>query len=90
MVKEEIKKLGLTAINLELGELEIEGEISTEKYEQIRLALLKNGHELMEDKKAIQIEKIKNAIIEMIHFSDEPLEQNYSDFLANKLEFDYT
>jgi AraC-like DNA-binding protein len=90
MVKEELNKLGLKAINLELGELEIEGEISPEQYEQIRLALLKNGHELMEDKKAIQIEKIKNAIIEMIHFSDEPLESNYSYFLSQKLEFDYT
>lgn len=90
MVKDELKKLGLKAINIELGELEIEGEISPEQYEQIRLALLKNGHELMEDKKSIQIERIKNAIIEMIHYSDEPLESNYSDFLSRKLEIDYT
>lgn len=76
MVKEEFKKLGFKAINVELGELEIDEPISEEKFEQIRKALLKNGHELMEDKKTIQIERIKNAVIEMIHFSNEPLEKN--------------
>lgn len=90
MVKEEFKKLGFKAINVELGELEVEEAISMEKLEQIRKALLKNGHELMEDKKSIQIEKIKNAIIEMIHYSDEPLEEKYSEYISKKLEYDYT
>jgi AraC-like DNA-binding protein len=90
MVKEEFRKLGLKAYNIELGEVEVDGEISPELFEKIKDALLKQGHELMEDKKSIQIEKIKNVIIEMIHFSDEPLEIKYSEFLSNKLESDYT
>jgi AraC-like DNA-binding protein len=90
MVKEELKLLGLRVLNIELGELEIEEQISEEQFELIRKALLKNGHELMEDKRSIQIEKIKNAIIEMIHYSDEPLEIKYSEYLSSKLEYDYT
>ena len=90
MVKEEFRKLGLKAYNIELGEVEVDGEISPELFEKIKDALLKQGHELMEDKKSIQIEKIKNVIIEMIHYSDEPLEIKYSEFLSSKLESDYT
>ena len=89
MVKEEFKKLGLNAINIGLGEVEITEEVSPKQLEQIKAALLKNGHELMEDKKSIQIEKIKNIIIEMIHFSDEPPELKYSEFLSQKLNVDY-
>jgi AraC-like DNA-binding protein len=90
MVKEEFKKLGLKAVNIGLGEVEVDAEISPKQLEQIKAALLKNGHELMEDKKSIQIEKIKNVIIEMIHFSNEPPELKYSEFLSQKLECDYS
>ncbi len=90
MVKEELNKLGLKAYNIELGEVEVDGDITPELFEKIKAALLKQGHELMEDKKSIQIEKIKNVIIEMIHYSDEPPEIKYSEFLSQKLDNDYT
>jgi AraC-like DNA-binding protein len=90
MVKEEFNKLGLKAINIGLGEVEVDEEISAKQFEQIKAALLKNGHELMEDKKSIQIEKIKNVIIEMIHYSNEPREIKYSEMLSQKLECDYS
>jgi AraC-like DNA-binding protein len=89
IVKEEFKKLGIKVISMELGELEVDEEIAEDKLEQLKLALMKNGHELLEDKKSIQIEKIKTAIIEMIHFSDEPLEVKYSEYISSKLDYDY-
>jgi len=89
MVKQEFNKLGIKISSIELGELDVEQEISMDQFEQIRRALLRNGHELMEDKKAIHIEKVKNAIIEMIHYSDEPPEEKYSEYLSKKLECDY-
>jgi AraC-like DNA-binding protein len=52
--------------------------------------LLRSGLELMDDKKAVLIEKIKNAIIEMVHYKDELLKVNFSDFLSEKLNYDYT
>ena len=90
MVKEELEKMGLHFITVELGDVNIQENISNKQREQLKTALLKSGLELMDDKKAILIEKIKNVIIEMIHYSDEVPKVNFSDFLAEKLKYDYT
>ena len=89
-VKEELRKLGLHFIVVDLGEVEIMENISAEQREQIKIALRSTGLELMDDKKAILIEKIKNAVIEMVHHSDELIKTNFSDFLSTKLNHDYT
>ena len=90
MVKEEFNKLNIKISSIELGELEVQQKISVRQFDKIRAALLRNGHEIMEDKRSIQIERVKNAIIDMIHYSDELPEVNYSDYLSDKLECDYT
>jgi AraC-like DNA-binding protein len=89
-VKEELKKLGLHFIVVDLGEVEIMEDISLEQRHQLNTALISSGLELMEDKKAILIEKIKNVITEMIHHTDEAIKINYSDFISEKLDYDYT
>jgi AraC-like DNA-binding protein len=89
-VKEELKKLGLHFIFVDLGEVEIMENISAEQQEQLKTALLKSGFELMDDKRAVLIEKIKNAIIEMVHHTDEMIKVNFSNFLSEKLNYDYT
>ncbi len=90
VVKEELKKLGLHYIIVDLGEAEIMENISTDIREQLKIALLSSGLELMDDKRAILIEKIKNAVIEMVHYSDEIIKINFSDYLSEKLNHDYT
>jgi AraC-like DNA-binding protein len=90
VVKDELKKLGLKYIAVELGEVEIMEGISPLQREQFRAALLRSGLELMDDKKAILIQKIKTAIIELVHYSEEPLAINLSAYLAEKLQHDYT
>lgn len=89
-VKEELKKLGLHFIVVDLGEVEIMENISVEQRELFKNALLNSGLELMDDKRAILIEKIKNTIVEMVHHSDELIKINFSDFLSTKLNHDYT
>jgi AraC-like DNA-binding protein len=89
-VKEELKKLGLHFIVVDLGEVEIMEDISTELREQVKIALLMSGLELMDDKRAMLIEKIKNTIIEMVHHTDGIIKINFSDFLSKKLNHDYT
>ncbi len=89
VVKEELKKLGLHFI-VNMGEVEIMESITNEQREHIRLALSESGLELMDDKKAMLIEKIKTIIIEMVHYSDELPKINFSDFLSEKLNHDYT
>lgn len=89
-VKEELKKLGLHFIVVDLGEVDIMETISAEQRERLKIGLLSSGLELMEDKRAVLIEKIKNVIIEMVHHSDELPKVNYSDFISEKLNHDYT
>jgi len=89
-VKEELKKLGLHFIVVDLGEVEIMENISLPQREQLKEALLHSGLELMDDKRAVLIEKIKNVIIQMVHHSEEVIKMNFSDFLSAKLNHDYT
>ncbi|HKR03556.1 MAG TPA: AraC family transcriptional regulator [Bacteroidia bacterium] len=90
LVKEELKKLGLHFVTVDLGEVDIMENITSQQREQFKMALLKSGLELMDDKRAMLIEKIKNVIIEMVHYTDELPKINFSDFLSEKLDYDYT
>jgi AraC-like DNA-binding protein len=90
MVKEELKKLGLKYIVIDLGMVEILEVITEEQRKQLKKNLHKSGLELLDNKKSILIEKIKNVITEMIHYSDELPNMNYSDYISEKLSYDYT
>ena len=90
MVKEELKKLGLKYELVDLGMVEIVEEITEEQRELLKKNLLRSGLELLENKKSILIEKIKNVITEMIHYSDKLPKVNYSDYISEKLGYDYT
>jgi len=89
-VKEELKKLGLHFIVVDLGEVEIMETITSEQRDRLKLSLIDSGLELMDDKRAVLIEKIKNTIIDMVHHSDEMIKTNFSDYLSEKLNHDYT
>ncbi len=89
-VKEELKKLGLHFIVVDLGEVDIMETITIEQRDLLKASLLNSGLELMDDKRAVLIEKIKNAIIEMVHHSDEIIKTNFSTYLSEKLKYDYT
>jgi len=89
LVKDELKKLGLHYI-VNMGEADIMEDITAIQREQIRIALLHSGLELMDDRKAVLIEKIKTVIIEMVHYTDELPKTNFSDYLSEKLNHDYT
>lgn len=89
-VKDALRELGLHFILVDLGEVEIMENISIEQRDQLKIALLDSGLELMDDKRAVLIEKIKNAIVEMVHHSDEIIKINFSEYLSEKLNHDYT
>lgn len=90
VVKEELKKLGLHFTPVDLGEVEIMENITSDQRDQLKIALHDSGLELMDDKRAMLIEKIKNVIVEMVHHTDEVIKMNFSDFLSEKLNHDYT
>jgi AraC-like DNA-binding protein len=90
LVKDELDKQGIKNAIIDLGCVDIPQEITEEQRRVLAENLLKAGLELMDDKKIILIERIKNLIIEMIHYSEDVPKVNYSDHLSEKLGYHYT
>lgn len=89
-VKSELDKLGLHHTRVELGETEIMEDLSPEKLDILNTSLKKIGLELLDDKKSIIVEKIKINILELVHFNDDQIKTNLSDYLSEKLNHNYT
>ena len=90
VVKAALDNLGLHYGAVELGEVEVKEEMTAQQYEALKLALLNSGLELMYDKNALLIEKIKNLVVEMIHYNDELPHIKKSDYISEKLHHSYT
>ena len=90
VVQEKLKKVGIGFRTVDLGVVETLEEITPEQHNQLRLLLLESGLELLDDKRTILIERIKNAVVEMIHYKDDFPKVNFSDYLSEKLGYDYT
>jgi len=90
VVRSELDKMKLHHTRVELGEVEIKGDLSVEKHKLLKAALQRAGLELMEDKRAILVEKIKNIVIEMVHYTDEVPKVNFSIYLCEKLNHNYS
>jgi AraC-like DNA-binding protein len=90
VVKSELEKLGLQYTYVNIGEAETVGDLLDEELEQLNTGLKKSGLALMDDKKSILVEKIRSAIIELVHFTEDQIKVNLSDFLSEKLDHDYT
>jgi AraC-like DNA-binding protein len=89
-VKEELQNLGLNPVSVELGVVELQSDISDNQLELLAKNLNKGGLELLDDKKNILVEKIKSVIIEMVHHSEKSPKVNDSNYISEKLNYDYT
>jgi AraC-like DNA-binding protein len=89
MVKNELIRLGLRYKTVELGQVELIGNISGEKLNLIDIALRNAGLELMADKKTHIVEKVKDAIKQLICLSDDNPKPNFSDYISKKVNYDY-
>jgi AraC-like DNA-binding protein len=90
VVKEELDKLGIHYVILDLGTVEIMNDLTAEQRRKLKIGLLRSGLELMDDKKTVLIEKIKSIIVEMVHYADELPKVNYSHYISEKMGLDYT
>ena len=90
VVKAELKKLGLKSTYVKIGEANIIDEVVPEQLEKLSVALKKSGLILMDDKKSILVERIKAAIIELVHYTEDQIKGNLSDYLSEALNYDYT
>ncbi|HEY1021312.1 MAG TPA: helix-turn-helix domain-containing protein [Flavisolibacter sp.] len=89
IVRSELEKMQLHVTVVELGEVEIAGELTSRQQQELKAVLAKFGFELMGDKKSILIEKIKTIVVEMIHYSEETPLLNFSVYLSEKLDYEY-
>lgn len=90
LVMEELDKLQIRYVTIQLGVIDVIGQITKEKRNLIGIALQGSGLELIEDQREMLIEQIKTVIIELIHYSDGQPKVNFSDYLSNKLNYNYT
>jgi AraC-like DNA-binding protein len=90
VVRAELGKMKLKHTIVELGEVEIMEDLSTAKHDQLKAALLQSGLELMDDQRAILVERIKNIIVEMVHYTNELPKVNFSEHLSTKLNQEYS
>ncbi|MDT8402390.1 MAG: AraC family transcriptional regulator [Bacteroidales bacterium] len=88
-MKAELEKIGLEYTHVKIGEADIVGDIQPEQLKQLGMVLKESGLFLMEDKNSILVEKIKSSIIELVHFTEEQIKVNLSDYLSEKLNYNY-
>ena len=89
VVKDELIKFGVYPTSVELGEVEIKEELNDKKKDALNKVLQLFGFDLIDDKKSKLIEKIKNTIVELVHYSDNQLLINFSEYISSKLHHDY-
>lgn len=89
VVKSELDKLNLKSLSVKLGEVEIEGTLSKELLQKLGTTLKALGFEIIDNKKSQTIEKIKNAIVTLVHHSDFEIKTNLSDFVTSQIHHDY-
>ena len=90
VVAGELKRIGIQNAVVDLGRVETNEDVSPCQYIQLRNALESSGFRLLEDKKSILVQKIKNVIIEVVLHSEEPLILTLSAYLSDQLDYDYT
>jgi AraC-like DNA-binding protein len=89
IVKGELERLGVGYSIIDLGMVELSQELTSKERAQLKESLLLSGLELMDDKKSEVIEQIKNVVVSMIHYSDEVPRVNYSDYISERLSYNY-
>ena len=90
VVKAEFEKLSLQPLSVVLGEVELEHEINKESELLLEKELTALGFELIKDKKNQLVENIKNLIVNLVHYKEEELNVNLSDYIATNLLLDYS
>ncbi|GAA4320737.1 hypothetical protein GCM10023149_20170 [Mucilaginibacter gynuensis] len=90
VVKNELEKAGMQPLSVEFGEVEVDGTPSAEQVTHLDIQLNALGFEIIDDRKSRMIEKVKNAIVTLIHHTEESSNINLSDYITQQVNYDYT
>lgn len=85
-----LSNLGIEATDITIGAVQLKEKLSYFKLRQLDAALRDTGLELIFDKKNLLVQKIKNVVSDIIHYSSEPLIMKFSCYLSGRLNYNYT
>jgi AraC-like DNA-binding protein len=88
LVKSELTKMGFAYQSVKSGEVEIKDDLTEDDRKRLNEILEKSGLGVLDDKKSVLVEKISNLIIDLIHYNDDWIKINLSDYLKEKLNYD--
>ena len=89
LVHDELLKLGVHEISIDLGKVVLGEDILPREKELFRTAMLLSGLELLDDKREILIERVKNVITKLVYYTEDAPRINFSVFLSKDLGYDY-
>ncbi|RIA09339.1 AraC-like DNA-binding protein [Flavobacteriaceae bacterium MAR_2010_72] len=91
VVNNELNSLNITPDTITMGEFEIKEALNDEQLIAFKNQMLKHGFEVLDDRKTVLVEKVKNIIIELIHnYGNITVQQKFSSIIADKLDVDYS
>lgn len=90
LVKDELQRLNIEYSTVKLGEAIIDDATTQEQVNALGKVLCMSGLQIVDSKKSRLVEQIKILVIEQIHYGEEPLTENFSSYIARKLNYDYT
>ncbi|MEZ7515958.1 helix-turn-helix domain-containing protein [Flavobacterium frigidarium] len=89
ILQEQLERLDISYKLLELGEIEISNSVTKESLAQLQEALNKYAIFVVSNEKSQLIQKIKDAIVEMVYEKDKLPSVTISQYLSDKLNFSY-
>lgn len=90
VVKAQLESKGLRPLSVNLGEVEIEKQLTKDQLQELDTALKQFGFEIIDDQKSQIIERIKNIVVSLVHHSSENIKTNLSDYIASQIHHDYS
>jgi AraC-like DNA-binding protein len=88
-VQGELTNLGIKYNSIDLGEIELQGTLTSTQHARLKESLTRYGFELMEDRRVILVEKIKAIVINMIYYTEDRVSTKYSYILSDRLGLNY-
>ena len=85
-----LRDVGLTPIDIRLGVVTVAGRLGESEIRRLRPALRALGFDLLEDRQKQTVERIRSAVIELVHYRDGKSDVNLSEYLSSSLGIDYS
>jgi AraC family transcriptional regulator len=91
IVDQQLNQLGFSVKDISLGKVEVEPEPNSAQLQDIGSALQVLGFELIDKEKDQLIERVKNEVINLVHYSDlNEIKQSLMHIIAGRLNKEYT